>query len=143
MSKDATKVHTLNLTNGALFVLYQVTKDVKWYTEMLDFANACAICKLIEKRVPDLKQLKELPEKDHEGWLATPKILKLSESMRDTAKKAVESHIKGGAFSADTGNGASLLISELGLQAIPSIEHLLADDEPAEAATKKVAAAQG
>ncbi len=142
MSKDATKVHTLHLTSGALFVLYQVTKDVKWYTEMIDFANACAICKLIEKRVPDIKKLNELPPDKHEAWLATPKILKLTESMRDTCKKTVEHHVKNGAFSADSGNGASLLVAELGLQPIPSIEHLLGDEDE-EPAAAQAAASKG
>jgi hypothetical protein len=134
VSKDVTKVHTLHLTNGAMLVLYQVIKDVKWYTETLDLANACAISQLIEKRVPDMKKVGDIPASKQDAWLSVPKILKLNESMRDTAKKSIEHHSKSGSFSADGGNGVSVLLSEFGIQAIPEIDRLLADAEAEESA---------
>lgn len=134
----STKIHTLNLLQGSIVSLYQVCKDVKWYKETIDLMNACAICKLIEARLPQVKKLNDIKPEDVDAWLEKPIKLKLSEALRETAKKTVKGHSEQGAFVPT--RGIEILLSELGLEQIPDITSLLADDEDSEEADAHVPA---
>lgn len=119
------KIHTLNITYGGALVLLNIVSDVQWYTTPLDMMNAAAINKLIVTKFPDLKKGPPV-EKDSEAWLATASKLKLTETMRETAKKSFEKHVEKGAFS-PTPHVAKLAV-ELGVSSEVDITDLLADD---------------
>lgn len=123
-------VRTVNITNGGAIALYSVLRDVKWYTEVMDLMNAGALSKLLEKKVPALRDLSKIPAAEQESFMDKKLTMKLGQTIVTTAKTCLESHAKQGAFMSTP--HVMVLFKEFGIEFEDKTDELLAlnADEP-------------
>lgn len=91
-------VKTIHITHGGALALYNVLRDAKWYTELLDLMNAGAMAKLLAKKVPALTGNPKIPDTDVEAWMDKAVTLKINEEIMTTVKKCLNEHVKIGSF---------------------------------------------
>ncbi len=91
-------VRNIQITNGGALALYSVLRDVKWYTELVDLMNAGALAKLLEKKLPAVRDLGKIPESEHAAWMDQYLNFKVGQSITNTVKLCLEAHAKQGAF---------------------------------------------
>lgn len=127
----SSNVRTLQITNGGAIALYSVLRDVKWYTEVVDLMNAGAMAKLLEKKLPALRDLSKIPAAEQESWMEKPLTLKIGQSIVTTVKTCLESHAKQGAFMGTP--HVMVLFKQVGIDYEDKTDELLAmnEDEPA------------
>jgi hypothetical protein len=89
---------TLQITNGGAIALHNVMRGVKWYTEVTDLMNAGAFVKLLEKKLPALRNLTLIPEADRDTWMDKPLTIKVNQAILTTIKHCLEANAKQGVF---------------------------------------------
>lgn len=98
----SSKVHTLTITRGGCLTLHTCCQNPQWYTDISELLDGGVLTKLLERKVPAIKQPSLHPAAaDQDSWLNGPITLKLGSSIFNVAKKCVDSHVKKGAL-ADT-----------------------------------------
>lgn len=123
----STNVRTLQITNGGAIALYSVLRDVKWYTEVMDLMNAGAMAKLLEKKIPHLRDPSKIPESEQAAWMDKPITLKIGQSIVATVKTCLVAHARLGAFMGTP--HIMLLFSQVGIEFEDHTDELMAMNE--------------